>query len=94
MADLDRADEMYERAEASFLDAVRTGQGDPEILLRADDIVSAAETWNQIAYRRLHESRSESPEAQRELDSLTERTEVLFELWRDIAAALRARVEG
>ena len=93
MGDLDRADEAYERAEARFLDAVRNGQGDSDMLSRAEDVAAAAEAWNALAYRVLHESRSEPVEAHRELDWLTERTEVLSELWRDIAAALRSRAE-
>lgn len=50
----------------------------------AQAVAANATAYNTEAYRRLHASRGDE---RRQLDLLTERTEVLSELWTDIAAA-------
>jgi hypothetical protein len=74
----------YDQAEAGFLSAVRT-QGDrPSLAVAARQVANAASAFNAEAYRRLHASEEG---AWMPLDQLTERTEVLAELWIDLAAA-------
>ena len=82
--DLEQLDREYETAEALFIDAVRRDASRSEQADAARAVAIAAAAWNTEAYRRLHAA--EGP-AREELVLLTERTEVVEELWQDIAAA-------
>ena len=81
---MDAADDNYEAAEAAFVELVRN-KGE-RVALRAASraVADAASTYNALAYERLHAASGEERDA---LDLLTERTEVLAELWSDLAAA-------
>lgn len=82
----EEAEAGYEQAEAAFLVAVRSGAPRDVLAAAAGSVAEAAQIFNQTAYARYHES----PEAEREkLDLLTERTEVLSELWADLADPYR-----
>jgi hypothetical protein len=84
---LERLSGDYERAEASFLTAVRA-QGDrASLATAARQAANTASAFNTEAYRKLHASEED---AWMPLDQLTERTEVLAELWIDLAAAYEA----
>ena len=82
--DLERQDQQYEAAEAAFLEAVRRRAEFEYLALASAAVATAAQSWNAEAYRRLHEA---SGDNRQDLDLLTERTEVLAELWADIAGA-------
>jgi hypothetical protein len=82
--DLDRLDREYETAEALFIDAVRRDAPRSEQADAVRAVAIAAAAWNTEAYRHLHASEGA---ARGELDLLTERTELLEELWQDVAAA-------
>jgi hypothetical protein len=84
--DLDNLDRQYEAAEAAFLDEVRRSAPREALALTAAAVARAAEAFNAEAYRSFHESTGDRRGV---LDGLTERTEVLSELWRDLAAAFR-----
>jgi hypothetical protein len=82
--DLDRLDAEYEMAEAAFLAAIRRDVPRTEVARAARNVAKASTEYNDEAYRRLHSSEGDE---QVRLDWLTERTEVLSELWADIADA-------
>jgi hypothetical protein len=81
---LESLDQEYEKAEAAFLAAVRAQSERTELARSARAVAHAADVWNSEAYRVFHMSKGPKRE---NLDALTERTEVLSELWADIAAA-------
>ena len=85
MPDLDALDEQYEQAEATYLDALRQDKPRREGAALAQAVAGAAAAWNAAAHERLHAT-AEGDE-RKQLDRLTERTEVLAELWADLAAA-------
>jgi hypothetical protein len=74
----------YERAEADFLSAVRQDADRNRVANAARQVATAAGAFNAEAYRKLH---AQEEDAWMPLDQLTERTEVLAELWSDLAAA-------
>jgi len=74
----------YERAEAEFLSAVRQEADRNRLAGTAREVATAASAFNAEAYRRLHVG---DEDAWMPLDQLTERTEVLAELWSDLAGA-------
>jgi hypothetical protein len=82
--DLDRLDAEYETAEAAFLAAIRRHVPRTEVAGVARAVAEAAAAYNNEAYRCLHISERDE---QVRLDWLTERTEILSELWADIADA-------
>jgi hypothetical protein len=85
--DLERLDADYERAEAAFLDAVRRDCPRAELAETARAVAAASASWNSEAHRRLFAAERSARE---ELDRLSERTEVLSELWADLAKAFEA----
>lgn len=87
MDDLTEADRAYEAAEAAFIDAVKSGAGRASLAVVAAEVAARADQFNAIAYRRLHDAGTEE---RTDLDALTERTEVLSELWADLSAAYGA----
>jgi hypothetical protein len=74
----------YELAEANFLSIVRAEGDRASLALAARQVATAASAFNAEAYRKLHALEEDT---WMPLDQLTERTEVLAELWVDIAAA-------
>lgn len=80
-----RADAAYEAAEAAVLDALRASPPVAHLVDLVSDAARTSEAWNAAAYRVFHQS---SGDRRLELDNLTERTEVVSELWRDIAEAM------
>jgi len=83
---LTAADDAYEKAEAAFLTAVRA-YGDRDALRQASRAVAdAAHRCNEIAYKCFHIA---TGERRSELDLLTEGTELLSDLWFDVANAYR-----
>ena len=85
--DLERFDSEYEQAEAAFMDAVRRDAPRTELAATASALAAASASWNSEAHRRLFAAEVRSRE---ELDRLTERTELLSELWADLAEAFDA----
>jgi hypothetical protein len=83
-SELDRRSDDYESAERHFLAAVRDSANRPQLAVRARSVATAAHEFNAEAYRRYH---SGAEDAWMPLDQLTERTEVLADLWNDIATA-------
>lgn len=84
---LEQLSDAYEQAEADFLAAVRGGAERPRLALAARSVADAAASFNAEAYRQLHAG---VETMWMPLDNLTERTEVLKELWSDLAAAYEA----
>ena len=82
--ELQSLSDMYERAEADFLTSVRTEADRGTLAAAARRTAAAADAFNAEAYRKFHASEED---AWMPLDQLTERTEVLAELWVDIAVA-------
>ena len=78
----------YEQAEEAFLAAIRTGAGRAVLTALADDVAAQAEAWNATPYAAYHASEGEQRAA---LDQVTEGTEVLQQLWLDIAGAFHGR---
>lgn len=74
----------YERAEADFLSSVRTDAARALLAGAARRVATAASAFNAEAYRKFQASEDDG---WMPLDQLTERTEVLAELWIDVAAA-------
>jgi len=74
----------YEAAEAAFLVAASEGGALHQIAELGLSAASVAGGLNSAAYELLHASHGER---RAELDLLTERTEVLAELWRDTPLA-------
>ncbi len=83
-SDLERLSAAYERAESAFLDAVRAEGGRGTLATAARAVSDAASRFNAEAYRGLHAGVEGT---WMPLDHLTERTEVLAELWLDLARA-------
>lgn len=81
----DALDEQYEQAEAQYLDAIRQDRSRRDAAALAQAVAHAAAAWNAAAYERLH--KTAGGDERHQLDRLTERTEVLAELWADLAAA-------
>ena len=75
---LTATDTAYERAEADFLSAVRSRSERADLRIACGAVAEAAADWNTLAYERLHQLIGDE---RAELDPLTERTEVLSELW-------------
>ena len=82
--DLERLSEEYERAESAFIDTVGADAGRGALATAARAVADAASRFNAEAYRSLH---SGVEGTWMPLDHLTERTEVLTELWHDLATA-------
>ncbi|MGF9754538.1 hypothetical protein AAII07_05005 [Microvirga sp. 0TCS3.31] len=74
----------YEAAEEAFLSGIRTESDRAHLTRLADEVASAAEAWNSDAYAAYHAS---SGDERVRLDHLTEQTELLHNLWVDIARA-------
>lgn len=83
-SDLERSSDEYELAEAAFMDVVRGDTGRRSLATAARAVANAASQFNAEAYRSLHAG---VENAWMPLDHLTERTEVLAELWLDLATA-------
>lgn len=83
-SDLERLSEEYEAAEAAFMNAVRADAGKTKLATSAREVADAASRFNAEAYKCLHAG---IEGAWMPLDHLSERTEVLAELWLDLAAA-------
>lgn len=83
-SDLERLSDEYESAESAFMEGVRTGTERVALAGAARAVADAASRFNAEAYRSLH---SGVEDAWMSLDQLTERTEVLAELWLDLATA-------
>lgn len=81
---LDLLSDDYETAETQFLTAVRDNADRSQLAVHARAVATAANLFNAEAYRRLH---SGLEDAWMPLDQLTERTEVLADLWEAIASA-------
>jgi hypothetical protein len=86
VSDLAAAEQQYESCERAYLDALRRSASCTELLRLAGDVAAAAASWNKVAYERLN---AVAGEERKNLDLLTERTEVLSELWADIRSAYR-----
>ena len=63
---------------------IRVGAGRAALLASARAVSAAADAFNAEAYRKYH---AREEDAWMSLDLLTERTEVLQELWQDMAFA-------
>jgi len=83
-SELDLLSEAYESTEAEFLRAARSDADRSQLAIKARAVAAVARAFNTEAHRRLHLG---TEDAWMPLDQLTERTEVLAELWADIAAA-------
>lgn len=81
---LDLLSDDYENAETQFLTAVRDNADRSQLAAKTRAVATAASLFNAEASRRFH---SGLEGAWMPLDQLTERTEVLAELWEDIARA-------
>lgn len=77
----------FEAAERAFLEAVRSNSDRVRLATAARVAADVAERFNALAYDRLHAS---DETYWMPLDDLTARTEVLAELWRDLATAYEA----
>jgi hypothetical protein len=86
-SDLERLSDEYERAESALLGAVRAEAGRGELAAAAREVAVAAAKFNTAAYDALNIG---VENAWMPLDQLTERTEVLAELWLDLANAYEA----
>lgn len=82
--ELVRLAQVYDEVEAQFIAAVRESRSREDLASAARAVAAAADAFNTEAYRKLH---AKEEDAWDSLDRLTERTEVLQELWRDIADA-------
>ena len=76
--------EDYERAEAHYLALIRAAADREALGAAARAVATAAAAFNKEAYRKYH---AQEEDAWMPLDQLTERTEVLEELWHDVARA-------
>jgi hypothetical protein len=83
-SELDLLSDDYESAETQFLTAVRDDADRFQLAVKARAVATAAHGFSAEAYRRFH---SGAEDAWMPLDQLTERTEVLADLWEDIASA-------
>jgi hypothetical protein len=86
--DEEAAARQYEDAEEAFLAAVRTLRDRADLTALADSVAVQAKAWNAAAYLAYHASSGDEKKA---LDHITERTEVLENLWFDIAGAFHGR---
>jgi hypothetical protein len=86
-SDLQNLSDRYEEAEAAFLDAVRQHADRASLASAARLVASTADAFNSEAWRKYHAGEED---AWMPLGDLTERTEVLVELWTDLAAAHEA----
>ncbi|MDO9494553.1 MAG: hypothetical protein Q7J48_02520 [Nocardioides sp.] len=77
----------FDAAERAFLDAVRTSAARDRLATAARVVADVAERYNALAYDRLHAG---DETYWMPLDDLTARTEVLAELWRDLASGYEA----
>lgn len=77
----------YGRAEADFLSEVRSAVDRASLGVAARRVATTASAFNAEAYRKFHAAEED---AWMPLDQLTERTEVLAELWIDVTAAYEA----
>ena len=84
MLGVEELGDAYERAEAAYLDGLRSRHGHEVLAGLATAVAHAAVAWNEAAYRAFHES---ADDRRADLDALSERTEVLSELWVDVAKA-------
>lgn len=82
--ELETLSNLYEQAEAAFLLAARDGASRKDLARVAHTVAQAAETYNAEAYRKLHAGEED---AWMPLDNLTDITELLSDLWRDLAVA-------
>lgn len=78
----------YEDAEEAFLAGVRAGADRASLRALADAVAAQAKAWNWTAYAVYHAS---SGDQKKRLEYVTERTEVLENLWFDIAKAFHGR---
>ena len=85
--DLEGLSSSYELAEAAFLEIVRADAQRRAIGVAARRVAIAASAFNAAAHRKLHAG---DEDVWMPLDLLTERTELLTELWEDIASAYEA----
>lgn len=83
-SDLERLSEQYEQVEGAFMAAVRERLDYTQLALAAQSVAEAAARFNAEAYRKLHAAEED---AWMPLDQLTERTEVLADLWTTLAEA-------
>ncbi len=83
-SELEQASDQYEIAESAFMDAVRADTESASLAAAARAVANAASHFNAEAYKSLHTG---VEDAWMPLDHLTERTEVLAELWLDLATA-------
>ncbi|MFD7153668.1 hypothetical protein ACFV9C_03665 [Kribbella sp. NPDC059898] len=83
-SDLERLSEEYAQAEGTFMAAVRGQLSRAEVAVAARRASEVAARFNAEAYRKFHAGEED---AWMPLDQLTERTEVLAELWADLATA-------
>ena len=83
-SDLEQLSEAYEQAESAFIHAVRTEAERASLAEAARATAKAAARFNDEAFESLHTG---VEDAWMPLEHLTERTEVLAELWLDLAAA-------
>lgn len=86
--DQEAAAKRYEDAEAAFLEGVRTGRDRATLAALADAVAALAKAWNAVAYASYHASSGDERDS---LNHVTERTEVLDNLWFDIAGAFHGR---
>jgi hypothetical protein len=83
-SELDLLSDDYESAEMQFLTAVRDDADRSQLAVRARAVATAAHGFNAEAYRRFHIG---VEDAWMPLDQLTERMEILADLWEGIARA-------
>lgn len=80
----------YERAERSYLDALKGGAAPNELAVAARQVSDSAKEWESVAYEQFFAQRSTDGGTARaviEKEIEAEKAEVLRELWDDIAAA-------
>jgi hypothetical protein len=78
----------YEDAEETFLQGVRMGRDRAHLTALADAVAEQAKAWNTSAHTAYPASSSEEKVS---LSRVTERTDVLENLWFDIAGAFHGR---
>ena len=94
-SDADVAASSYELAEHAYLAALQANEGRAALAAAAERVAEAAKAWNTACYSVYFALRDATGNAQlqRNADNEAERTEVLSEMWRDIAAAYTGRWE-
>ena len=83
-SELDLLSDDYESADMQVLTAVRDDADRPQLAVKARAVATAAHRFSAESYRCFH---SGAENAWMPLGQLTERTEVLTDLWDDIARA-------